>query len=594
MSNYHKNHPHPELREKLKELSRSASFQKDVQSLSREEQVEHLYGLMKQVVEIAGIKADDMLNDMSKLLTVMESPCLMVNYGLSPLLASHYNLCMGTILELAGDNREQLEEYIYDLEKLNTKGLFMVTELDYGNNAMSMQTEARFDANTQEFVINSPFMGAFKYMPYLSSNYQSKTAIVMARLWLGDKDCGIHPFIVRCRDKDGKLLDGVHSSKLSAIDLYAVPQVDHSITFFRNIRVPHKAFLGGKLNQVTRNGEFITKAKSKREIFFQSISRVEWGKIVLVGAITYSFKFAISAAIEYAKKRKINNRNGKQTLVNIQCHKIELSKAYISIVASISLYERIKHICLSQKLSVKQFQLYAAVVKTMCIEVAREGLQSCVSRTGAQGKMTRNYIITACVGNDITSTAEGDTLPVMMRIAKDLLFDNYQPLESNENDISLPITSKQRLISLLYCQEKQLHREFKERLIEKSNSGNSADAWNEETQLARHLAWVHGICHVVAALDQRPDIQETFCMLHILKEGSWFIINGLVTREELKYLASTSDKNLNSIFDNQAVNVAKEYDVVDLLPMTPIGNENSASMWCDISGFKFNTLNAKY
>jgi len=47
----------------------------------------------------------------------------------------------------------------------------------------------------------------------------------------------------------------------------------------------------------------------------------------------------------------------------------------------------------------------------------------------------------------------------------------------------------------------------------------------------------------------------------------------LVTHEEFKYLAKTSDKNLNSIFDNQAVNAAKEYDVVDLLPLIPIGNE---------------------
>ncbi|KAF2075723.1 hypothetical protein CYY_002966 [Polysphondylium violaceum] len=578
---------HAEIKVKLRELAKSERFQKDVQTLSKEEQVENLYNLMTEVGEIAQVKADDIINDLGKVFAVMESPCLIFQYGLGTLLGTHYNLGMGTIMQLIGDNREQLQDYIDDLENFRYWGIFMATELDCGSNAMSMQTEAHFDVNTQEFIINTPSLGACKFMPYLSSKHQPKMAIVMARLWLSGQDCGIHPFIVHCRDRNGQLLPGVYASKAATIDMYRVCEVDHSITAFKNVRIPHKGFLGGALNRVTRDGKFVTKAKNKRDIFFQSFCRVESGKMVLIAALMPMFKLAISVAIEYSKKRRIMTKGGTESLTKVLSHKLDLAKAYISLTGSICLYEKMKRICLSEKLPQEKHQYCNETVKTMCVEVAREALQICLARTGAQGKLIRNRIVTAILANDKASTAEGDNLPVMLKIAKDLLFNDYQPLSCNDNDITLPITHKQRLLFLLHTQEKIAKRVLREKLME---SGNPADAWIHSTQLARHLAWAHGMCEMADSLKHRSDIQDTFCMLHILKEGSWFIINSLVTKDELETLASVSEKNLSTIFDQQAVHVAKEYDIVDILALTPIGNKNTAKAWCDISDFNFTPI----
>lgn len=569
---------------KLKNLSKTISFQNIDLTKNKEDKVEYLYHLMREVVETACITADDILDDIGKLLTVMESPCLMMAPGLSPLLASHYNLCLGTIISLAGENRLQLKEYLDDLENLKSKGIYMVTELDRGNNAMSLQTQAHFDEECQQFIINTPMPGAGKYMPYLSSDHQPKLAVVMARLWLKEKDCGVHPFIVRCRDENGKLLPNIKVSKLSAIDMYSISEVDHSLTCFQNVRIPHHAFLGGDLNQVTMDGHFITKATNQRDIFFHSLCRVEWGKIVLVAALMPHFKMAIAVATEYSKKRMMNSRENNLKLLDIRSQKFELANAYISLIASISLYEETKLTCLLEKLTHEQLQLNAAVVKTMCVEIARGALHTCMARTGAQGKMIRNRIISAIIINDHTSTAEGDSLPVMMKMAKDLINkDNICEPMDNSTQI-LPITSQPRLMQLLIH---QIHI-LKQRLCEQLETGvDKNQAWNDSTLLAKEFAWVYGIYRTAITLKHRPDIKRSFCMQHIITNAAWFSANQLISSSDFKQLIESHEKYCINIFDKYTIHSAEEFDITDLIKMTPIGSENMALNWVELSELSY-------
>jgi acyl-CoA oxidase len=574
-----------ELRGRLKSLSKTPIFQKDTLSFSKQEKVSYLYALMEMVVKESNVRADDITDDMGKLLTVMESPCLMSNYGLCPLLASHYNLCLGTIMNLAGSNRHHLQGYIDELEQLETKGIYMVTEIDHGNNAMSMQTEARFDKEKQEFIINTPYPGACKFMPYLSSEEQPKLAIVMARLWLEDQDCGVHPFIVRCRDKQGRLLKGVKASKLSAVDLYSVSDVDHSITAFEQVRIPYYAFLGGELNQVTPDGKFITRAKSQREIFFNSLCRVEWGKIVLTAALMSPIKMAVTIAIEYARRRKVANRRGSHSLTEFQFHKLELAKAYVYLIASVSLYEKRKDICLHQKMELETLAMNAAIIKSMCVEMARDALNICLARTGAQGKMVRNRVISACILNDITSTAEGDSVPVLMKIAKELITGGGL-LPFSEEKADAPIASSDRLFTLLATREKALKSQLQQEI---SESTDRDLAWNNATPIAQELAWVHGIRNAADALAEREAIQTTFCSLYILQHAAWYSANELISASEMRELIGYTQRSLPAIFDEQAINVASEFELHDLIELTAIGSADMPEYWLRVAEFGGNS-----
>lgn len=567
------------LRLKLKELSTERSFQY-INPKSREEQVEHLYYQMQQIVNVAGIKAVDILTDMGKLLTVMESPCLLIAPGLSPLLASHYNLCLGTIISLAGDKISELQEYIDDLETLKTKGIYMVTELDRGNNVMGLQTQAYFDEELQQFIINTPVAGACKFMPYLSSDHQPKLAVVMARLWLKEKEYGVHPFIVRCRDQNGKLLRGIKVSKLSTVDMYS-SEADHSVTSFDNVRVPRHAFLGGDLNEVTTEGHFLTKNTSKRDIFFNSLCRVEWGKLVLVAALMSHYKMAIAVAIEYSKKRKVNGKNTEFKLSDIATHKLDLANAYVALTASIALYEDTKQRCLTVEQTHEELQHEAAVVKAMCVEIARGALNTCMARAGAHGKMIRNRIAQAVILNDHTATAEGDSLPVLMKIAKDLISRNLVP-EQLYDIQTISITTQQALLKLLLSQINLLSQQIREKL---DTDENQSLAWNNSTHIAKELAWAYGIYKTAITLRSRSNVQRSFCINHILSNAAWFSANQLVTGEEFQKLRECYEEICIDIFDKEAISVAEEFDIVDLVKMTPIGSDDNALKWMELSRF---------
>lgn len=563
-----------DLRIQLKNLSESISFEHPDITQSKPKRIEHLYWQMEQVINIANITGDDLINDMGKLLEVLESPCTVVSPGLAALLTCHFNLCLGTIITLAGENKKLLSGYINELETLSSQGIYMVTELDAGNNAMSLQTSAHYDEDNNEFIINTPNIGACKFMPYLSSN-KPKIAVVMARLWIKNKDLGVHPFIIRCRDKDGKLLPGIKVSDLPVVDIHSsyACEADHSITSFHNVRIPYFSILTHDFKNFSSNTIDSILEKSKREIFLNSLSRVGWGKIGLVAGLIPNYKIAIACAIEHAKNRVLSGRNNSFTLLDIQTHKLELSNAYVLISAAISLYEKTKYDLLTQEYSDNEFHHKASIVKAMCVEIARDGLNICMARTGAQGKLLRNRIAPAVSVNDHISTVEGDSLPVLMKIAKDLIDNELDyTLLKKENDLSL--TSTIKLLQLILLRVKSQKDQLSKKL-----SDNLTETWNKSTQLARELAWAYGIYETALTLANRPELQRNFCIRYILDEAAWYSANEMIESSFLRYLLAEYEEGAIKLFNQEALLVAYEFDVIEQVKRTPIGNKDKIKEW---------------
>lgn len=562
-----------QIRHTLKQLSKTEPFQRNISGLTRSAQIDHLYTLMQQVTTAVPLSGRDILDDMRKLLTVMESPCITANFGLSPLLASHYNLCLGTIMALADPSSTAIRQYIAELEAVSSKGLYMVTEIDVGNNAMSLQTEAHYDSQARQFIINTPTPGACKFMPYLSAQ-QPKLAIVMARLFIEARDCGIHPFIVRCRDHKGRLLPGIQTSDIEDVDIYSVSYVDHSITAFHQVRVPHHAFLGGRLHQVTPDGKFITRATSHRETFFHSLCRIEWGKIVLTAALISPLKMAVASTVHYQTHRKLNTREKEINVADILINKTEAADAYVTAAASIALYENRKEYCLNNALDASQLQFHASIVKSMVVELSREAIRKCLMRTGVHGKLIRNRITLAMMVNDHTATAEGDSLPVLMNIAKRLLKPSSVTQTAEESPY--PRLSARHIMALLQTKEHAL----RDRLATLMATAQDANhAWNEHSDLAYQLAWTHGVRATLDALAPQPDIQAAFALSQLLKNAVWFITQQALTPEEFGEAEEKLRRLLVDIFERRAVNAAEEWDIADLLAQTEIGATDMGEYW---------------
>ncbi len=72
-----------------------------------------------------------------------------------------------------------------------------MTEIGHGSNVRNVGTIAEYDAEKQEFVINTPDDSARKF--WIGNSYigGNNTTVVFARLLLKGKDYGVHAFVTK-------------------------------------------------------------------------------------------------------------------------------------------------------------------------------------------------------------------------------------------------------------------------------------------------------------------------------------------------------------------------------------------------------------
>ena len=82
--------------------------------------------------------------------------------GNSPILL-HISMFMQTIKYFGSE--EQIKKYYESSALLNMIGCYAQTELGHGSNVAGLETTATLDMKTDEFVINTPNIKAFKFWP---------------------------------------------------------------------------------------------------------------------------------------------------------------------------------------------------------------------------------------------------------------------------------------------------------------------------------------------------------------------------------------------------------------------------------------------
>ena len=114
-------------------------------------------------------------------------------------------------------------------------GCFGMTELGHGSNVAGCETTATFDEKTDEFIIDTPHIGATKW--WIGGAAHSAThSVVYARLIVKGKDYGVKTFIVPLRDSRHCILPGVSigdiGQKMGRLG------VDNGWIQFSDVRIP--------------------------------------------------------------------------------------------------------------------------------------------------------------------------------------------------------------------------------------------------------------------------------------------------------------------------------------------------------------------
>ncbi|MEU9187856.1 acyl-CoA dehydrogenase [Streptomyces sp. NPDC048484] len=504
-----------------------------------------------RVVHERAVPPRDVLADPRHLYAIGEWPALLDTTTL-PLLMSHYNLCLGTILDHGG-GREDLDDYVGELERMESVGMLMVSELGYGNNAASLRTRATYDRARDEFVLHTPGPDAQKFMPYTGIQDVPKLAVVMARLIVEDADCGVFPFIVRISDANG-LVPGVHATPLPDKPGLAL---DNGCTWFDHVRLPRRSLLGGAMGDLTADGQFTSPLRNRRHRFFRSLSRVHPGRLCLASSLVAAGRASLHIALRYsARRHTFAPGRDDVPLLAYRSQQLSLFCALADTYAMTFLINLAKR-QYAVAPEAKETATLIAVTKAVSSWTITDCLTTLRERMGAQGMFAANRIADYVAMAQGVVTAEGDNLPLLAKAAGDLLSNSSHPGGGGRPDLHpgppAPPSPQGRSLAdpgfhdaLLAWREEDLRLRTGPAIRREVRGGSSLfDAWNHHLNSALAMTTAHGErlahnCLRQAATEARsPRVREALRLLaavhglaRIERNSGQYLAHGALTARQ--------------------------------------------------------------
>ena len=163
---------------------------------------------------------------------VLADPSLQIKSGVQ------WGLFGSAVYQLG--TQKHWDAWLPDVINLGLPGAFAMTETGHGSDVAAIGTTATYDPETEEFVIHTPFRGAWK--DYLgNAAVQGRAATVFAQLITGGVNYGVHCFFVPLRDDEGAFLPGIGGEDDGVKG--GLNGIDNGRLHFDHERVPHSNLL---------------------------------------------------------------------------------------------------------------------------------------------------------------------------------------------------------------------------------------------------------------------------------------------------------------------------------------------------------------
>ncbi|QTE01453.1 acyl-CoA dehydrogenase [Streptomyces cyanogenus] len=439
-----------------------------------------------------------------------------VDAGMATLASIHWNLHIGSLAD--HDDGRDLRPYA----RMESIGTFLCTELDHGNDAAALETRATFDPETSGFILDTPTAGACKWMPNTSSSGGAKTALVAARLIVGEVDHGVFLFHTPLTDPEGRHYPGV---EVQVLPQTASAPVDHCATYFHGVRLPFEAMVQGDHGRLSRDGRFTSVLGNPRKRFLQSVRRVHAGKLCMTAYSLGVTRHALAVAMQHAHQRLTSGMTTgrKVSLIEHRSHHAPLLSAVATTYAATLLHrEVVKRWTGSAATERDDVERLAAVAKAWITWQARAVMTECRERCGAQGLLLSNGIAFQLAANEGTVTAEGDNVVILVKAAGEMLMGGFTPTPASRVPaVERSLDDSDYLQELLADIERIWHSRARGRL-RSGPAGDPLARWNGTVTPALRLVEAHAIRLAAQALlsastgVSAPEVQEVLADLHRL------------------------------------------------------------------------------
>jgi acyl-CoA oxidase len=461
------------------------------------------------------------------------------------ILGIHYCLAIGSITAL-GQNKTELAPILDELLEMKSVGVFLATELGYGNSVMSLETTAHYVHETREFVLNSPSPKSRKFMPNTAFPV-GKIAVVLAQLVSEGRVFGVFPFVVRIRDDSGRLMPGVRVTALTEKPGYSL---DNGITAFEGVRVPKALWLSGPESEIDDSGKFHSRIPSRRGRFLVAMDRVQTGRVCFTSGAAALLRSATWIATRYAAQRLVSSPRGKEVLVlryrNVQADLFRaLSEAYALTFAVRSLQRSF----VERPLHRETFN-DVAVLKVTISERVSELLPRLRERCGAVGMLSSNRIIDYWVQTQGIITAEGDNHLMLLKVGRTLLDAPESDMSSAGPPPVFDLAKPASLLELSRYRESCLLTELRARIARsRSRSRDPFVIWNDNVSAVMDLARAFGARIVAEKFHEalcglEPKAQAAVLPLlqlwnlnEVRSNAAWFLAEGCIADDWYRNIA---------------------------------------------------------
>ncbi|QNE14659.1 acyl-CoA dehydrogenase [Pseudarthrobacter sp. NBSH8] len=326
--------------------------------------------------------------------------------------------------------QEHHNKWLPGIMNLEIPGCFAMTETGHGSDVANIATTATYNAETQEFVVHTPFRAAWK--DYIgNAAIDGLAAVVFAQLVTKGVNHGVHAFYLDLRDPDtmdflpgiGGEDDGVKGG---------LNGIDNGRLHFNNVRIPRTNLLN-RYGDVAPDGTYTSSIASPGRRFFTMLGTLVQGRVSLDGAAVAASKVALTAAIRYATERRQFNASShtdEEVLLDYQRHQrrlfTRLATTYAAGFAHEQLLQKFDDVfsgAHDTDEDRQDLETLAAALKPLSTWHALDTLQECREACGGAGFLIENRFASLRADLDVYVTFEGDNTVLLQLVAKRLLAD---------------------------------------------------------------------------------------------------------------------------------------------------------------------------
>lgn len=321
------------------------------------------------------------------------------------------------------------DAWLRDVISLDLPGAFAMTETGHGSDVAAIGTTATYDPDTEEFVIHTPFRGAWK--DYLgNAALHGRAATVFAQLITGGVNYGVHCFFVPLRDEKGEFLPGVGGEDDGVKG--GLNGIDNGRLHFDQVRVPRFNLLD-RYGQVAADGTYTSDIPSPGRRFFTMLGALVQGRVSLDGAATTGTALALYIATTYAnQRRQFDSGAGTDEVVLLDYGKHQrrllprLAQTYAQFFANDELLQKFDGVFSGRNDTPDEredLETLAAALKPLSTWNALEVIQECREACGGAGFLAENRLTGLRADLDVYVTFEGDNNVLLQLVGKRLLAD---------------------------------------------------------------------------------------------------------------------------------------------------------------------------